>query len=358
VPSRTRPAAPDTHHSRNGSANGAAPLDRAGRLGGHVIETQRWRLLTATNEIVYERGAQALTAVLVAKRAGMSHKTFYDLFSDREGCLLAAFEETAGQATQAVEQSAAGQQKWRERVRAGLTGLLSFLDYDPGMGRLLIVEAFSSGDRTLEARRRVLAQVIAIVDEGRGEVKTGREPPPLTAEGVVGAVFSVIHARMLKREEQPLVELVNPLMAMIVQPYLGPAAAQRELTLPGTPSGAHPEGHTLTGTGRQAGDRPVTAISRATPRLPSDPFKDLSMCLTYRTARVLSSIAATPGASNKQIADASGITDGGQTSKLLHRLERYGLIQDNGVGPAAKGLPRAWSLTQRGEEVLRVVGDG
>jgi AcrR family transcriptional regulator/DNA-binding MarR family transcriptional regulator len=322
-------------------------LDRAGRLTGHVVQMQRRRLLNATTEIVYERGVQALTAVVVAKRAGMSHKTFYDLFSDREGCLLAAFEEAVGQATQAVEQSVAGQKKWRERVRAGLTSLLSYFDYDPLMGRLLIVEALGSGGRTLQARQRVFAQIVAIVEEGRTEAKAGLQAPPLTAEGIVGAVFSIIHARMVERDSRPLLELTGPLMATIVHPYLGPAAAQRELTLPGTPHG-----------GGQAGDRPVVVTGRASTRLPVDPFKDLSMRVTYRTVHVLSSIAASPGASSKQIADASGVTDGGQTSKLLHRLERNGLIKDSGVGTAAKWMPRAWSLTELGEEVLRVVGEG
>jgi DNA-binding MarR family transcriptional regulator len=89
--------------------------------------------------------------------------------------------------------------------------------------------------------------------------------------------------------------------------------------------------------------------------LPSDPFKDLTIRLTYRTARVLSSIAAAPGASSKQVGAASGIGDDGQVSRLLTRLQRHGLIEDSGIGPA-HGMPRAWSLTQRGEGVLQAVG--
>jgi AcrR family transcriptional regulator len=294
---------------------------------------QRCRLLSATVELVYERGAQAVTAGLVAERAGMSRRTFHDIFTDREECLLGAFEEAVSQAAQAVERAVAGHEKWVDRVRAGLTGLLALLDYDPGAGRLLIVGALSAGERVFEARRRVLAQIIAIVDEGRSEAKASRKLPPLTAEGVVGAVLSVIHARMQERDPRALTELAGALIAMIVQPYLGPAAAQREL------------------------ERPPTVTRPPTPRLPSDPFKDLPMRLTYRTARVLATIAASPGASSKQVADAAGISDVGQTSKLLNRLQRYGLISDSGKGPA-QGLPRAWSLTERGEGVLQAVGQG
>jgi AcrR family transcriptional regulator len=271
----------------------------------------------------------------------MSRRTFHDLFEDREGCLLAAFEEAVEQAMGAVQRAVVGKERWVDRVRAGLMALLGFLDFEPGMGRLLIVEALSSGAKTLNARKRVLAQIITFIDAGRREGKVGREPSPLTAEGTVGAVFSVIHARMLERDPQApterdpqaLTELTGPLMAMILQPWLGAAAARREL------------------------QRPVTIPETPTPRLPSDPFKDLPMRLTYRTALVLSSIAATPGASSKQVALAAGISDEGQTSKLLNRLERYGLVQDTGIGPT-KGMPRAWTLTQRGEGILHAVGEG
>jgi len=316
----------------NTHSNGDGRVDRAGRQGSHVVEMQRRRLITATTELVYERGVQGLTAALVAERAGMSRRTFHDIFEDREGCLHAAFEEAVQQATRAVLQAKEGQEKWADRIRTGLTGLLLFLDYEPGMARLLVVEALAAGAKTLDARKRVLAQIIAIIDQGRSLSKSGGEPSPLTAEGTVGAVFSVIHARMLDCEKRPLIELAGPLMAMIAQPYLGAAAAQKELA------------------------RPVSIPEPSTPRLPSDPFKDLPIRLTYRTALVLSSIAAYPGASSKQIAQAAGISDEGQTSKLLNRLQRYELIHDTGVGPT-KGMPRAWQLTQRGEGVLQAVGE-
>jgi AcrR family transcriptional regulator len=331
--------------SRNGSHAGS--VDEGVREGAHVVEMQRRRLLGAIVDLVHDRGARGLTVAMICARASLSRRTFYELYEDREACLLGAFEYEVEQATSIVEQAVAsraltastrgghGALGWRERVRAGLTALLSFFDSDPGAARLLVVEALSAGEQTLQARQRVLAQLIAVIDEGRKEAKQGREPPPLTAEGVVGAVSSVIHARILDRDQRPLTELTGALVAIVVQPYLGAAAAQREL------------------------ERPVEVKQHpiSVQRLHVDPFKDLPMRLTYRTVRVLCSIAEAPGASNKQVARAAGIEDEGQTSKLLKRLHKYGLIDDTGVGPA-KGMPRAWSLTERGEGVLQAVGEG
>ncbi len=324
----TSPGAPQIPHAAAGEGS---PRDRAGRQGAHVAEMQRRRLLTATLELAAKGGVQAMSVAALCERAGLSRRTFYELFDDREDCIHAAFEDALDRTVQVVSRAAAAQKRWRERVRAGLATLLTLLDHEPGLGRLLVVEALGCGPPTLDLRRRVLAQAARVIDEGCAEARAGRVPSPLTAEGIVGAVLSVIHARMLAGDPRPLVELTGPLMALIVHPYLGSAAAERELE-------------------RTTHVAPILAS-----RLAADPFKDLPIRLTYRTACVLSSIAQSPGASNKQVAEASGIADPGQISRLLTRLRRNGLIQDNGIGPT-KGMARAWSLTERGEDILQATG--
>jgi AcrR family transcriptional regulator len=292
---------------------------------------QRRRLLAAVVELAYEGDVQVLSVAKLCERAGLSRRTFYDLFEDRDACLHRAFEDAVETTVETVSRAGTGHGRWRERVRAGLGGLLSLLDHEPGLARLVVVEALGCGPSALEIRRRALARAAAVVDGGRTEARAGREPPPLTAEGIVGAVFSVIHARLLERDPHPLTELTGPLMALIVHPYLGSAASKRELEM-------------------KTSVAPI--LER---RLPADPFKDLPIRLTYRTALVLTSIAQSPGASSRQVADASGISDPGQISRLLTRLRRNGLIEDTGIGPA-KGMARAWSLTDRGEDILQATG--
>jgi DNA-binding MarR family transcriptional regulator len=76
------------------------------------------------------------------------------------------------------------------------------------------------------------------------------------------------------------------------------------------------------------------------------------MRLTYRTVRVLMVIAEHPGASNREIAEGSGIVDQGQISKLLNRLARLNLVENLGEGQE-KGAANAWHLTARGAQVER-----
>jgi DNA-binding IclR family transcriptional regulator len=76
------------------------------------------------------------------------------------------------------------------------------------------------------------------------------------------------------------------------------------------------------------------------------------MRLTYRTTRVLECIAAQPGVSNREVAERAGVSDQGQISKLLARLERLGLIANTGEGHA-RGERNAWNLTPLGSQVAR-----
>lgn len=289
-------------------------------------------MLTAAVQAVEEVGYARMTVAQVIGRAKVSRKTFYDVFIDREDCFLAAFDQAIGQARTLVIDAYALESGWREGMRAGLARLLLFMDEEPGLARLCVVEALGGGPRVLESRAQVLDELAEIVDRGRSVGNATREPPEVTAEGVVGAVFAVIHTRLLEGGKEPLSKLLAPLMSMIVLPYMGARAAGKELSRPAPKR-------------RKAVHLPDRSGNR-------DPLEGLDMRLTYRTVRVLVVIGGHPGASNREIAEGSGIADQGQISKLLTRLRRLDLVENRGEGQA-KGAANAWYLTERGVEVER-----
>ncbi len=295
-----------------------------------VTEVQRARMLAATVQVVGELGYEKMSVARVTSRAGVSRRTFYDLFVDREACFLAAFGETVERARGLMEEAAAGEGDWRSQVRAGLAALLAFFDEEPLAGRVIVVDALKAGSAVLERRAGIVAELIEVAEGGRSQVRGGRKVAPLTGEGVVGAVLAVVHARLLGLGGDSLTELLNPLMAMIVRPYMGAAAAEKEL------------------------ERPLPVGRRARPRPAADPLEGLAMRFTYRTLRVLATIAATPGASNREVAGEAGVVDQGQISKLLARLENLGLVHNIGAGHI-KGEPNAWELTMRGREVEQAI---
>jgi AcrR family transcriptional regulator/DNA-binding MarR family transcriptional regulator len=296
---------------------------------GDVVSLQRARIITAMVEVVAERGVARSTVAHVVARSGVSRRTFYELFSDREDCFLAAFDQAVEQATGRVVPAFEGAGGWLEGMRAGLRALLEFLDDEPGLGRLAVVDALGAGPIALERRARVVGVLIDAMDRGRREPGAAPGMKRFTAEGIVGAVLAVLHARLTDPEPRPMVGLLGPLMGLIVLPYQGREVAERE------------------GARRTPRRRPVAPPV-------TDPLRDLEMRLTYRTVRVLVAIAAVPGASNREVSDAAGVADQGQISKLLVRLERLGLIENVGEGHA-RGEPNAWQLTPKGRDVERTI---
>jgi AcrR family transcriptional regulator len=324
VGSRQRPSPP---------AGDRSPEETNGFGLAHVVEIQRARILSAMFEVATERGAANVSVAHVVERSGVSRRTFYEQFSDREECFLATFEEALAYASERVLPAYGAAGSWRERIRAGLVALLCFLDEEPVIGRLLICESPGGGPKTLGRRGQLQARLMGAIDEGREDAKAVAEPAPLAAEGVLGGVLAVIAARLVEEDRAPLVELTGPLMSMIVLPYLGPAVARRELGRPVSAPAARKQGSALL----------------------SDPFKGAGMRLTYRTVRVLMAIAylggREPGPSNRTIGDTAGINDQGQISKLLTRLERIGLVTNSGLGPG-QGAPNAWALTPSGRQIV------
>jgi|HubBroStandDraft_4_1064222.scaffolds.fasta_scaffold11272_2 AcrR family transcriptional regulator len=300
---------------------------------------QRARLLAAATVSIAELGYARVSVAHITARAGVSRRTFYDLFASREECLIAVMQgalERVVSEIAALELTGVG---WCERVRSGLFVILSFLDREPLLARVCVVGALQGGPRVLAWREDILERLAEILDQGRGESSARARTcsTVLTAEGLVGAAFAIVYARLSTRKPQePLRGLLSELMSMIVLPYLGPEVARQEQrrSLPPLERAARPNGLL------------DSVIEQA------DPLLEIPMRLTYRTARVLQATAEYSGASNRRIGEQAGIPDQGQVSKLLARLKGLGLLVNTGVGPV-KGEPNAWHLTELGERITQ-----
>jgi AcrR family transcriptional regulator len=295
-------------------------------------ESQRTRILAAAAELVAEQGFGAVTATNIVRRAGVSRRSFYELFGDREACLLAAFDEGVARAAARMAPAYTGETRWRDGIRAALAAFLRFLEEEPAFARLCVARAVCGGEPILRRRAEVLSVLWEVVDRGRLQSTTAREGPSrVVAEGVVGAVLTIVQNRLQDRDRRAsTMELFGPLMSLILLPYLGSGAARRELTRPA------PRAPASIGS---IGDQ-------------EDALVDPGVRLTYRTARVLAAIAEYPGASNREVAERAGVVDQGQISKLLARLDNQGLVANMSSG-TSRGAPNAWRLTERGEWVER-----
>jgi AcrR family transcriptional regulator/DNA-binding MarR family transcriptional regulator len=296
-----------------------------------MARLQEARMLTATLETVDERGYSKLTVAQITERAGVSRKTFYDLFADCEECFVATVNWAIDQVAPAVIEAYRTRSSWRDGVRAALAVLLGFFDAAPAFAQLLVVEAVTSGNRAEERRHEIFERLAAAIDGGRDGAPPGEDPLPVAGEAAVGAVWSILNTRLTHEYTSSLLSLHGTLMSVIVLAYLGQETAREELSRPAPQAPALPQ--------------PTVIESLAV-------IDGSNMRVTYRTLRVLSVIGDHPGRSNREIARAAGIADQGQISKLLTRLQDLEFIQNTGLGHKG-GAANEWSLTPKGERLVR-----
>lgn len=331
-----------------------------------VSEIHRQRMLVAMAEAVRALGVPGVSVADVVSRAGVSRRTFYEAFQDRDDCLLAAIDYAVERAARRVVPAWQGQRDWREGIRAGLTALLRFFDEEPVLAALLVLDWPAAGGAALQQRAEVIDRLVEAVDSGRKLKRANAATSPVVAEGVVGAVLAVVHSRLLERNgtqgtgaeedgagrrgtaraarvttaarrarrqtagsggDDSMSAMLSELMGIVVLPYLGPAVAAKEASRP-QPKPTASDSHSI------------------------DVLKDLKIRLTYRTVMVLRAVASHPGASNREIAQEAEIADQGQVSKLLARIAQAGLVENTRRREATRE-PNAWTLTPKGVAVER-----
>lgn len=195
-----------------------------------MTESQRKRIHGAMIEVVSTRGYPETRVVDVIGVAGVSRKTFYELFESKEDCFLAAYdvllESLLDEATDAFDSRAGS--PWVERISAALEVLLDHLSRHPNEARFAIVEVLAAGPKALARRDSALRQFTGFLEPGRSE--TSVELPGITTLAVAGGVNELLYSEILHGAIARLPSRLPDLLFWVALPFLGAeaAAAERE----------------------------------------------------------------------------------------------------------------------------------
>jgi AcrR family transcriptional regulator len=185
-----------------------------------VAASQRTRLLEAVGRAVAHKGYAAATIEDIVRDAGVSKKTFYEHFSDKLDCFLAAYEaasdELLAHVRAAQETAEAG---WLATTRAGIHAYLRWLAAEPELARVFLIEIAAAGPDALERRERMRDRYA----EHMRELQAGNGVPDEIFHAVVAGADDLVVRRL--REGRELLELEPTLLYLQVSLLAGPEAA-------------------------------------------------------------------------------------------------------------------------------------
>ncbi len=309
--------APAVMEAEPEAANGAKS-----RRCGHAYgsPTQRDRLVAAMGELAAEVGPSTVGVHHVCQRAGVSRRTFYDVYADRDACFLDALGEAQSRLMAHVAAAVAQVgTEWEDRVVAATRAVVATLCADRVLGHLCVVAPLAAGADALALRRATMDEIAKLL----GPPPQVDAPNDLVLVAALGGVWELLRHFLAEdvAEHQVATAAINALLA----PFVGRRRAATRAQDPGDA---------------------VTFVTRWTPN--SAEADGDGVLVTELTRLTLAYLGAHPGAANIDIARAVDVRHESQMSRHLGRLERAGMVRRR-----KEGRSNAWTLTALGEDAAR-----
>jgi AcrR family transcriptional regulator len=199
------------------------PKGRHGLSRAFIASNQRERLLDAIANVVAEKGYAATRVADITEYAGVSRKTFYEQFTDKEDCFLAAYDAITALLMDRMARglAAVAAASWEVQVSALLGEFLRFLAAEPAFARMCIVEVLAAGPAGLARRDAAIQAFYPVVDQlPRAQPGADERLSPMTPQFVTGGIFEVVYAAIRRGEIATLPDLEEDLMHLAFRAYL------------------------------------------------------------------------------------------------------------------------------------------
>jgi AcrR family transcriptional regulator len=189
-------------------------------------------MLDAMVDAVAEKGYVRVSVADVIERAGVSRKTFYEQFTNKQDCFLAAYDAGVDRLLAAIDDAmavpAAG---WLDAARRAVEVYLAAMAASPAFARAFLIEALGAGPEALARRdvvqERFAAQLAAIHRRARADIPEIPSVGPHTFRAAVGAVNELVTAHVLEHGADTLPSLNEAILDVHLALLVGRELAAR-----------------------------------------------------------------------------------------------------------------------------------
>lgn len=175
------------------------------------------RLLQALAEVVADKGLGAVTVADVVRVAGVSKRTFYEQFADKDVCFLTLYRLASASALDTLRASVQPALPWQTQVETALRAYFAHLSAGPRLLRTLFVEIHHLGEAGAVARREVMTSLAGFMCETVNRDRPAEQAlSPAMAMAAVGAITELV-LQAIERNEQAELERLVPVASDIVR---------------------------------------------------------------------------------------------------------------------------------------------
>jgi AcrR family transcriptional regulator len=192
------------------------PSGRHGLRRSFVASNQRDRIMAAVAPAAAELGYADMSVETIVARAGVSRRTFYEHFRNKEDVFLAAYDAVVRQQARQIQRAYFKEKTVHDRLRAGIRAYLEFTAGQPEVARMCIVEVLAAGPRAMAKRSEAMRMFADIIEDNINELIPGCTRAALTAETIVGGIHEVVLSRILADRTDELPAMADELLTAIL----------------------------------------------------------------------------------------------------------------------------------------------
>ena len=199
-----------------------------------MARNQRQRILAAVAEATAARGYARMSVEDVVRGAGVSRRTFYELFPNKDAVFLEAYDQVANLLLAGVRAAYEGESGFGPRVTAGFRAFLELLEASPAFARMCIVEVMAAGPEAVAKRTAVMGEFATLIEENAAsELDSHGSVPQMHAQTIVAGAYEAVYRMIAAGETDKLSTLLPDLVESALLPYIGEeqAAAQKRAIL-------------------------------------------------------------------------------------------------------------------------------
>lgn len=195
-------------------SNGPSDANNGGTGAARALvgDSHRGRLLTGMASTVASRGYAATPVAEVLKAAGVSRRTFYEQFADKEDCFLGAYDAIVGLCTERLVAAYHAGADWEDGIARAYEALLGTLAAEPDFAHLGVVDVLAAGPRALARREATLRRFARFIDFTRERADDAVSPPPLVGQAIVGGIHELVYSHLVRGETERLPQLTGDLL--------------------------------------------------------------------------------------------------------------------------------------------------
>jgi AcrR family transcriptional regulator len=175
------------------------------------------RILRALAAVVADKGYPDTTVAEVVERAGTSQRTFYEHFDNKEDAIVAALDSGSAYMLAAALPAFRRADDWQHAVHDTIEAMFRWGAEEPEYARMGGVEMYAAGKRALDQREVVTEGMEGLLAPG---YELSPDTPPIAAEAVGGALYSLLYDNVNKKGPETLPALVPTLVYVTLAPFL------------------------------------------------------------------------------------------------------------------------------------------